>query len=153
MTTPFFTRQLLPLVLCLVSLTCSADQLVYTPVNPTFGGNPNNAAGLLAIANAQNDYKAPVAPSTSSTPLTPLQKFNQTLLNSVLSKLNSKLLGDLFTPDGNLTVGSTILAGNYEIKVTLADQATCNCPVGALLLTTRDVTIPGSVTSVVIGSN
>ena len=151
MKTLLLTRRLLSFVLCLATLTCAADQLIYTPVNPTFGGNPNNAPGLLAIANAQNDYKAPVPEVVV---LTPLQKFNQSLLNSVLARLNTKLLGDLFSGDkGSLAVGSTIQSGNYEVKVTLADQATCNCPAGSLLLTTRDVTIPGSATSIVVGSN
>ena len=143
-------HELLGLALCLASLGCAADQLVYTPVNPTFGGNPNNASGLLAIANAQNDFKAPVVAAAQ---LTPLQKFNQSLLNSVLNKLNSNLLGNLFNSDGTLIAGNVIRSGNYEIAVTTADQATCGCPVGSLTLTTRDVTIPGSSTSIIIGSN
>ena len=147
----FLTHKLVLFALCLASLSCAADQLIYTPVNPTFGGNPNNAPGLLAIANAQNDFKAPVPEVVV---LTPLQKFNQSLLNSVLSRLNTKLLGELFSGDnGSLAVGSTIQSGNYEIKVSLADQTTCGCPVGSLLLTTRDVTIPGSGTSIVVGAN
>jgi curli production assembly/transport component CsgF len=144
--------RLLPLALCLVSLGCAADQLVYTPVNPTFGGNPNNAAGLLAIANAQNDYKAPVADTTA---LTPLQKFNQTLLNSVLGKLNTNLLGDLFNKDGSLSAGNEIRSGNYQITIASASTADCGgtCPTGSLVLITQDVTIPGSSTRIVIGSN
>jgi curli production assembly/transport component CsgF len=31
----------------------SASSLVYTPTNPTFGGNPANGANLLAQAQAQ----------------------------------------------------------------------------------------------------
>jgi curli production assembly/transport component CsgF len=149
MKTNFINRNLISALLCATALGCFAGPLVYAPVNPTFGGNPGNASGLLANANAQNIYTAPVATGPA---LTPLQKFNQSLLNSVLSKLNSKLLGELFNSDGTLTVGSTIQSGNYEIKVTLADQATCNCPVGSVVLTTRDVTIAGSETSIIVGS-
>jgi curli production assembly/transport component CsgF len=133
----------------MTALSCLAGPLVYTPVNPTFGGNPNNAPGLLAIANAQNTFTAPVVTAPVKTAL---QKFNDSLLNSVLSKINSAYMKDLFNSDGTLTVGSIIQSGNFEIKVTLADQATCNCPVGSVVLTTRDVTIPGSEASIIVGS-
>lgn len=35
-----------------------AGDLVYTPVNPSFGGNPLNSSHLLATANAQRDATA-----------------------------------------------------------------------------------------------
>ena len=36
-----------------------ATELVYTPVNPSFGGNPLNGTWLLNNAQAQNDYDDP----------------------------------------------------------------------------------------------
>ncbi len=33
--------------------------VVYTPINPTLGGNPLNGDHLDAVANAQNNYSAP----------------------------------------------------------------------------------------------
>ena len=36
-----------------------ATELVYTPTNPSFGGNPLNGSFLLNKANAQNNYTAP----------------------------------------------------------------------------------------------
>lgn len=35
-----------------------ATELVYTPINPSFGGNPLNSAHLLATANAQREATA-----------------------------------------------------------------------------------------------
>lgn len=35
-----------------------AQDLVYTPVNPSFGGNPLNSSHLLSLANAQRDATA-----------------------------------------------------------------------------------------------
>ena len=32
-----------------------ATEIIYTPINPTFGGNPLNGSFLLSKANAQND--------------------------------------------------------------------------------------------------
>jgi curli production assembly/transport component CsgF len=36
-----------------LSLSASASQLTYTPVNPTFGGNPLNGSYLLSTAQGQ----------------------------------------------------------------------------------------------------
>jgi curli production assembly/transport component CsgF len=43
--------------LAMPASTAFADDLVYTPVNPSFGGNPFNSSHLLGVANAQNDYE------------------------------------------------------------------------------------------------
>ena len=46
---------------CLLASACAAQatELVYTPVNPAFGGNPLNGTWLLNNAQAQNDYDDP----------------------------------------------------------------------------------------------
>ena len=61
-----------------------AQDLVYTPKNPAFGGNPYNSQWLLASAEAQNSFKDPNA-STGRTQQTELERFT--------SSLNSQLLG------------------------------------------------------------
>lgn len=43
-----------------VSLPASAEQLVYTPVNPSFGGNPLNGPTLLQSAQAQKRFPYPM---------------------------------------------------------------------------------------------
>jgi len=155
MTKKSIARILLPILLVVGSLPATADQLVYTPVNPTFGGNPNNASGLMAIANAQNDFKAPAIVSPKTPALTPLERFNQNLLNAILAKLNNTSVNNLFDSNGNLTVGNTIRSGNYQISVDQATTADCGgpCPAGSVVLVTQDVSIPGSATRIVIGTN
>ena len=74
-------------MLCLITVGISsavAGPLVYTPINPDFGGNPNNAAGLLSSAQTTNKH---TAANNSSLNQTPLEQFNQTLEQSVLSQL------------------------------------------------------------------
>ncbi len=46
------------LAVTLVS-AASAGQLIYTPVNPSFGGNPLNGKYLLGSAQAQNKHEPP----------------------------------------------------------------------------------------------
>jgi len=41
------------LFISLAASAAEASSLTYTPVNPTFGGNPNNGSYLLSTAQAQ----------------------------------------------------------------------------------------------------
>lgn len=41
-----------------LSLSTSATELVYEPINPSFGGNPLNGSFLLSKANSQNAHSA-----------------------------------------------------------------------------------------------
>jgi curli production assembly/transport component CsgF len=61
----------------------SAQQLVYTPINPQFGGNPGNTTILETDATAQNQYSAAHT------------KANQTQAQLFASQLQSILLSDL----------------------------------------------------------
>lgn len=55
-------RVLAPLAIALALATGSAvaSQLVYTPVNPSFGGNPLNGTYLLNKAQAENSHQPPM---------------------------------------------------------------------------------------------
>lgn len=74
-----------------------ATELVYTPVNPAFGGNPLNGPWLLANAQAQNDHKDPDLEDRGTGP-TALQRFT--------SQLESRLLSQLLTNIQNGNTGS-----------------------------------------------
>ncbi len=73
-----------------------ATELVYTPVNPSFGGNPLNGTWLLNNAQAQNDHSDSGLSSRSRT--TALDRFS--------SQLQSRLLNDLLTNIQNGETGS-----------------------------------------------
>ena len=74
-----------------------ATELVYTPVNPSFGGNPLNGTWLLNNAQAQNDYDDPDLKSRSSVAGT-------SALERFTSQLQSRLLGQLLD---NISTGNT----------------------------------------------
>lgn len=126
----------------MLSSVAFASELRYYPVNPTFGGNPLNATGLQANANAQNDYKAPVV-----APQTALQKFTTNIENAIISKLQTAAINGLFDAKGNFNpeMGTNIKAGNFQIQIT-TDPAT-----GGLTLVTTDVT-SGQSTSININA-
>lgn len=89
-----------------------ASELIYTPTNPSFGGNPNNGPVLLSIAQAQNGYSAPKV-----TPLTPLQRFNNSLQQSILNNLASEIRNSMFGTTGTHINPGTYDTTNYTINV------------------------------------
>lgn len=76
--------------MCCVTIGVHATELVYTPVNPSFGGNALNSAHLFGVANAINDYKAPDDGSSIEG-----ESSLERLANSLQSRLISQLLADV----------------------------------------------------------
>ncbi|PRA52291.1 MULTISPECIES: curli assembly protein CsgF [Pseudomonas] len=102
-----------------------ATELVYTPINPSFGGNPLNGTWLLNNAQAQNDYDDPDIKSRATTTGTSaLDRFTSQLQ----SRLLSQLLDNISTGNtGSLSTDSFIVdviddSGALSIQVT--DRAT-----------------------------
>lgn len=88
-----------------------AQQLVYTPVNPNFGGNPMNYSGLLASANAQNKFDDNDRFSNSSL----LNNFSETVKRQILSQLSRKLFDD--NEDLNNMESGTLEIGGLIISI------------------------------------
>ena len=99
-----------------------ASEMIYAPVNPSFGGNPNNGPVLLSTAQAQNSFTA-VAQS-------PIEVFNLSLQRSILTRLASQTLNTLFGSNNKLTVG-TYESELYTVQVS-------NDGIDTLTITTTD---------------
>ena len=115
------------------SVACQAGGLVYTPINPAFGGNPNNGVFLLNEASAQNGKTNPNASAAGFQQLTPLQQFNQSLQSAILNRVASAITGGVVDTSGRLIPGTiqtsaftiTILdLGNHMVQITTVDKAT-----------------------------
>lgn len=97
-----------------------AQDFIYQPKNPAFGGNPYNYSWLMSSAQAQNDIKdASTAPTYSSYNSDPLSSFAESLNRQILSQLSRQIVLKQFGEDA-LTTGTYVL-GDYQIEV--ADQA------------------------------
>ncbi|QIB49838.1 curli production assembly protein CsgF [Pseudomonas sp. OIL-1] len=99
----------------------SATELVYTPVNPSFGGSPLNGAWLLGSAQAQNDYKDPDALDRSSLGGgSALERFTNQLegrlLSQLLADVNDGNAGSLTTDDFIVNIIND--SGNLNIHIT-----------------------------------
>jgi len=103
------------LALLCSTATAFAEQIVYRPINPSFGGSPSNASGLLANANAQNNFKDPAAVNALKK-LSPLAQFQQNLQQFVLNRIAASVTGSIIGPGGALIPG-TINTTDFTIQV------------------------------------
>ncbi len=92
----------------------TATELIWVPINPSFGGSPYNAEWLMASAQAQNEYEEE---SDYSYETDPLADFEDSLKRQYLYALSRKIMEEAFGEEDVLQPGQTIL-GDYSIDVT-----------------------------------
>ena len=122
--------------LMLVTSAAHASELVYTPVNPTFGGSPYNSSHLLSIASAQRSATASDAKSSSATGSSSgttndnttadlfVSQLQSRLLSALASQVTEAIFGDDPQDSGTITFGDTEITfdqtGN-SIALTITD--------------------------------
>ncbi len=112
-----------------------ASDLVYAPINPSFGGNPFNSSHLLAVANAINPYKDPSAVDSND----PAQQFLRQIQNRIVSAVANQIVDLIFGE--NAQDSGTVRFGDQQIDfVRGADTVT--------LTITND--LDGSITEIVV---
>ncbi len=121
----------------LLSTGASATELVYTPVNPSFGGSPLNGAWLLGNAQAQNSKKDPDAIDRSSL----LE--DQSALDRFTSQLESRLLGDLLNDARDGKTGA-ITTDDFFVRVYNGDD-------GVLIVEIKD-RLTGEISEIIVGN-
>lgn len=92
----------------------TAQDLVYKPVSPTFGGDALNYNGLISMANIQNGFTDPnqVDPFNRD----PLEDFNESLQRQILNQLSRELIGGQLGDDF-LSGGGVTQVGNFQVDV------------------------------------
>jgi curli production assembly/transport component CsgF len=98
-----------------------AVDLVYTPINPSFGGSPLNSSHLLGLANAQRDATASDAKTTTGTGGTGsgdtgggdsdvdlfIRQLQGRLLSALASQVTEAIFGDNPQDNGTIQFGGT----------------------------------------------
>ena len=84
-------------------ISSNAQELVYKPINPSFGGETFNYTWMLNSAEAQNKFKEP-DPTTANQ--SALQLFKNNLNNQLLSQVSNSVFQKQFGANG-------IVAGSY----------------------------------------
>jgi curli production assembly/transport component CsgF len=101
-----------------------ASELVYTPINPSFGGNPLNGTWLLNNAQAQNDYDDPDFKNrTSLAGTSALERFS----NQLESRLLGQLLDNISTGNaGSLSTDAfivNVVDDSGQLTIVVTDRA------------------------------
>ncbi len=105
------------LVLSLFYAKSSAQDFVYKPTNPAFGGDTFNYNWLLSSASSQDNTKDPskeeiiIGPTSGD----PLNSFTESLNRQLLNQLSRSLLSSQFGSEG-LEEGSYSI-GNFDINI------------------------------------
>ncbi|HKL35561.1 MAG TPA: curli assembly protein CsgF [Salegentibacter sp.] len=119
------------LVLILLIFWCipiSAQELVYTPKNPAFGGDTFNYQWLLSSAQAQNSFEDPNAANQE---LSEMDQFTQSLNSQLLGQINRQLFtqefGEAGLEEGKYNFGSLaidIYPSNEGLVINILDTNT-----------------------------
>lgn len=111
---PDSRKYITTIIMILLPLSVSATELVYTPINPSFGGSPLNASMLLNKAQAQNKHKAPIIEQSYA------EKFQDSLERTYLNRMVREITDIAFGEDIDESIfnqDSIFLSGDYEIQV------------------------------------
>lgn len=123
--TPWYHKRLAAVVLLMATPTLTfAGELIYQPINPSFGGDPFTGNYLLSKAQTQDnntDPNARLAEPTSAT---------ERLLRSLESRLISQLISDVSsgeTQEGSFDsdeFGVVVSDSGGELVVRVVDKIT-----------------------------
>ncbi|MCB9206740.1 MAG: curli assembly protein CsgF [Ignavibacteriales bacterium] len=90
-----------------------AQELVYTPKNPSFGGSSFNHAWMMSEAEAQNTFTSKSTFSSSLSDRDALSDFEESLNRQILSQLSRQIVSDTFGEtefeEGTYEIGSYII--------------------------------------------
>ncbi len=101
-------KSVLFILVAALSAPLFSSEIVYTPVNPSFGGHALNGSVLLNAANAQNNFKDP----KRRKPKTPAERFSETLQRSILNRIAFATSSSLLDANGNLVPTTAPLQTN-----------------------------------------
>ena len=106
-----------------------SSELVYTPINPSFGGSALNGSFLLGKAQAQNKHKAPLTQKSFE------EKVSDALERATLSDIVSKYKDTVLGENNNIDIGedTSFVSGDYQIDIVAANSDTITIQITDLL--------------------
>lgn len=106
-------KGIIPLILIVAPLLLGAQEMVYKPVNPAFGGDTFNYQWLLSSAEAQNIHEEDNGFSFDEQ--SELESFSESLNRQLLNKISSDLFREQFG-DGDIQPG-TYMFGSLVLDI------------------------------------
>jgi curli production assembly/transport component CsgF len=83
----------------------AAQDVVYRPISPTFGGNPFNSQHVLGVANANNNTRDPRATTSNSQADIFARQLQSRLLSALSSQIVDAIFGDNPQESGTISFG------------------------------------------------
>lgn len=120
------------IILGLFTLFCQnifAQDLVYQPKNPAFGGNTFNYQWMLSSAESQNTFTEETS-SLNSRNQSDIERFTENLNNQLLSQLSRSLFNEQFgegITEGTYTFGTLfveVFPSNEGLVISILDTNT-----------------------------
>lgn len=105
----------------------AAQDIVYTPISPTFGGNPFNSNHVLGVANANNDTRDPRATSSNSQADIFARQLQSRLLSALSSQIVDAIFGDNPQESGTISFGGQTIEffrSLEEVTLIIRDDTT-----------------------------
>ena len=124
------TRKLvITAAVCLfISPITLAQELVYEPNNPSFGGNPFNSSHLIGVANAQNRFTAPQEELEEETQAELfIRQLENRLLSGLANQVADAIFGDNPQDAGTIAFDDQVIEfvrGLDSITITVTDLST-----------------------------
>lgn len=100
-------------ICCFTAIETYAQDFIYSPKNPAFGGNSLNFSAFLNIANQQNKFQN----QTDRFRRDPLADFEASLQRQVLSQLTREIIGNRFGADINLQEQNNFEFGEFNVSI------------------------------------
>ncbi|GFD70418.1 curli assembly protein CsgF [Alteromonas sp. KUL106] len=98
-----------------------ATELVYEPINPSFGGNPLNGSFLLSKANSQNAHSAPLSERSYDERLQ--ESLERAYINRIVREITDIAFGEQeYDEDGNpidsiFNQDSVFVSGDFQVEL------------------------------------
>ncbi len=115
-------HRIMTLAACVcVNTTAYSTELVYTPNNPSFGGNPLNGSFLLNKANAQNNHTAPLRERTYDERLQ--ESLERAYINRLVREITDVAFGEVELDENGEPVpsifdsNSLFVSGDFEVEL------------------------------------
>ena len=110
----------------LISAPGFAQDIVYTPVNPSFGGNAFNSAHLLGIAGAQKPDNPKSGRKEETQSELFLRQLQSRLLSALAGQVTDAIFGDNPAENGTVSFGDQVVTfqrGLDTVLLTVVDLA------------------------------
>jgi curli production assembly/transport component CsgF len=118
--TPVFSSRF-GVVVVFAFITPAMADMVYKPINPSFGGDSFNSSHLQGLAASQNQYKESSSSSQQSNSERFLSMLQSRLYSSLATQVSEAIFGENAQPSGTITFDDqTISFVNDGTQVTLS---------------------------------